>query len=70
MNYYNWNQTTNVTTRNNRVTLSCIIGCLLTTLQLLEATDYSGHHTEILDLYEKLIHCDPLRKGYYEDMSE
>ncbi|XP_019849488.1 PREDICTED: geranylgeranyl transferase type-2 subunit alpha-like [Amphimedon queenslandica] len=42
--------------------------CLLTTLQLLEAIDYDKHHKEIIDLYDKLVKCDPLRRGYYNDL--
>ena len=45
-------------------------GCVLTTLQLLEAVDPVGSHEEILNLFDKLVVIDPYRKGYYNDLSK
>ena len=46
--------------------LRLILGCILTTLRLMEAT-YTNSHQEIMSLYDRLISVDPYRRGCYQD---
>ena len=55
--------------RNTRQLYLSISGCVLTTLQLLEAVDPLNGHDDILNLFDKLVIVDPYRKGYYSDLS-
>ncbi|XP_055548467.1 geranylgeranyl transferase type-2 subunit alpha [Wyeomyia smithii] len=42
---------------------------LLTAALLMKAIDRAGHHAEILACLEKLQSVDPMRKGYYRDLT-
>ena len=45
-----------------------IVGCILTTLLLLQALDWLANSTQIGDMFRRLCEVDHYRQGYYQDM--
>jgi hypothetical protein len=46
------------------------LGTLLTLVLLMQAIDKLQYHVDSMEALEKLVKFDPLRSGYYNDLSK